>query len=232
MDNINFTGGFLLKAPKPQQWEKIYNEIVPKKRVIVNDLKGKDNVFFATKNCYDPSILKYLIENKVKFTFYPKINLKNRIDSYYPEKATEILDAETEVITLKRNMLKYLETPTKSAVKQLKYKWKPEDHIPQTLQALKLDKSQCKISTKNSITTIKDLNDKILAKVSPNNNRGISYALIYPRFGDEKLRMVVTTHKGEIVTDTTDIDKLADFKKHFMHAVTLDLSRQRPKKSS
>ena len=111
MDNINFTGGFLLKSPKPQQWSKIYDEIVPRNRVIVNDLKGKDNVFFATKNCYDPSILKYLIDNKVRFTFYPKINLKSRIDSYYPEKAAEILDAETEVITLKRKMLKYLDTP-------------------------------------------------------------------------------------------------------------------------
>ena len=232
MDNINFTGGFLLKSPKPQQWSKIYDEIVPRNRVIVNDLKGKDNVFFATKNCYDPSILKYLIDNKVRFTFYPKINLKSRIDSYYPEKAAEILDAETEVITLKRKMLKYLETPQKSAVRQLKYKWKPEDHIPQTLQALKLDKSQCKISTKNSVTTIKDLNDKLLAKVSPNNGRGISYALIYPRFGDEKLRMIATTHKGEIVTDTTDIDKFVDFKEHFMHAVKFDLGRQRPKKSS
>ena len=225
MDKINFTGGFLLHKPDVKKWEKAYDEIVPRKRIIIHDLKEQDNIFFATPSCYDSSILKYLFGEKFKFTFYPDINLKNRLDAYYPEEAIKILDAQETVITDKRKMRKYIVEPKPCSIQSLKYKWKPNDNIEQTLTALKLDKEDMKIKTAKSVTTITDRNGKLVAKVSPNTAQGINYALVYPRYGNENLRMIAIDHHSQIITDTTDINYLQEFKERFIRAVKFDKGR-------
>lgn len=225
MDKINFTGGFLLHNPKPQKWEKIYNETVPKKRVIINDLKSQGDIFFATSNFYDKSILKYLLGARVKFTFYPNINLKKRISAYCPEEAAKILDAESLVIRDKRKMKKIIEEPKPDPVKAMRYEWKPNDHIQQTITALKLNPEEYTFKTRKSITTITDKNGKVFAKASPNSSHGINYVMVYPRFDDEKVRMLMINHRGEILTETNNIENMNNFTENFRKTVKFDRER-------
>ena len=80
MDNINFTGGFLLKPTKKFPWRKIGNEIIPdKSSYIKRDMLAKGNVFLATNNRYDREIADYLLDRNIVFTYYPNVDLKSGI---------------------------------------------------------------------------------------------------------------------------------------------------------
>lgn len=231
-NNINFKGGFLLKKPSRNMWEKIYNDTVPKNRVIINDLYEKDNIFFASKNFYDSQILSYLLSKKnLKFTYYPNVNLKNQFDSYYPEETIKVLDSEL-AIESRKEMRKFIIPPTQNTtLKSLKYKWKPEDHIGQTMKALNLSSENYSVETKNFITSIYDKNHKLVVRTSPNNQVGINYAVVYPRYSDEKTLWVAIDHHGKIINKSSDIDALASFKKEFLQAVKIDAGRRRAAKN-
>lgn len=227
-NNINFQGGFLLKKPSTKMWGKIYNETVPNNRVIIHDLFEKDNIFFASKTYYDSSILTYLLSKKnLKFTYYPEINLKSGLNGYYPEEAEKILNSSTAIET-RKEMKKFIKPGINPNDTSLRYKWKVEDHIPQTFKALKLNSEDYKVKTKDFITAIYDKNGKIIAKVSPNNQVGINYAYIYPRYSDESFSMIAINHKGEIISRSNDINSMKEFRKHFTNAVKIDAGRKRP----
>ena len=82
-----------------------------------------------------------------------------------------------------------------------------------------------RFTTKKAVTTIYDKNGQTFAKVSPNSVHGINYVIVYPRFSDEKLKMLTINHRGEIITETSNIDKMSDFKQNFIKAVKFDNGR-------
>lgn len=234
MDNINFTGGFLLRKPTSEMWKKVYNEAVPRSnRIIINNLYKDGNVFFATKESQDSKILKYLLNVKaLKFTYYPNIGIKDRLDIYSPAEAVNLLNREIS-LSDKTKIRKYLKTETEiNPITGRKYKWEPNDHIEQTFKALKLNTQNYNVKTENHVTYIYDKNGKMVVKTSPNTNTGINYAFVYPHYSDEKLLMVVINDEGKIFTKSSDIDSFGKFYEDFSKAVKIDAERTRLKKKS
>lgn len=233
MDRINFTGGFLLKKPTPKMWEKVYNEAMPKHKNIINDLYEEGNVFFATKNGYDSSILKYLLSKRtLNFTYYPNVSTKNCFSAYYPEEAVKILDKEV-VLTDRKEIQKTIKPEKKLLPDSLKqYKWKENDHIAQTFKALNLNPENYTTITRKHITLIKHNSGATVAKVSPNSVNGINYVYEYPHPSNKNFRMVVIDHNGNILSQTTNLGKMAEFSEHFSAAVKTDIGRTNPTKKS
>ncbi len=241
-NNINFTGGFLIRnVANSTILDKVYDEIVPKKRIILQDLFEKGDFFFASKSCYDKEISEYLIKRGFKFFYYPELNLKSRLSAWEMDKAIEKINSSS-VITDEDEIVKQA---SKFEINHapMRYRWKENDHIQQTINALKrlsnsdtspiqFDEKNVLISTNNHLTVIKSKDGKLIAKVSPNNDKGISYAMIYPKYGDEHMLFMSTNYKGEIFSPTKDIDNLKEFMKKFRNAMKVDASRKRPNKES
>lgn len=230
MDNVSFNGGFLIHKPSPAMWEKVYNEIVPKRRIIANDIFEKNNILFVSKSIYDRDVLTYLLSKRnLKFSFYPNINLKTRLDSYFPKEIEKVLSSE-HCTDSRKEIRAFIKQTTKPLNAILKYKWKSGDHIPQTFKALNMNSENYNIVTKNFISSVYDKNGKLIAKISPNNQQGINYAILYPRYKEELLTMYAINYQGEILSKSNDINSLNEFKKNFLHAVKIDAGRLRPTK--
>lgn len=231
MDRINFTGGFLLHKPTPRMWEKVYNDALQgKKRIIINDLYEKGDIFFATKNGHDSNILKYLLSKRtLNFKFYPNISTKNRLDSEFPQEAIKILDSEL-AITSRPKMKEFIKPVYINPNKNLKYRWKENDHIEQTFKALKLDPENYVTKTQKHMTVIYDRNGVMVACASPNSQRGINYVYQYSNHLNKDFRMLIINHKGEILAQSTDINRMQEFKNNFIKAVKIDSGRTRPTK--
>lgn len=235
MDNrINFTGGFLLHKPTPKMWEKIYTDnLQNKKRTIINDLYEAGDVFFATRSGHDSNILKYLLNKRnLKFTFYPNVSTKNRFGRELPEEVIKQLDTET-ALTERKEIKKYIKPePVVSPAKRLLYKWKPEDYIAQTFKALKLNPENYTTITRKHVTLIKHNSGAVVAKVSPNTTNGINYVYEYPHPSNSTFRMVIIDHNGNILDQTSKLEKMSEFNKHFAAAVKTDIGRTAPTKKS
>ena len=231
INNISFKGGYLLKNVSPKEFNEIYDDIMPNKRVIIPDLYNDGNVFFATKSCYDSSVLNYLIgKDNLKFTYYPNVNLKNQFSSHEPEEAMKSLDKEV-CVESKKKIKKYINEDKLMSLEAIKYKWKPNDHIDKTMKTLNINPRNYKIDIKNGITRVKDKSGKPFMEVSPNNRVGTNYVFVYPRYGDEDFTILEINCKGEIINESTNIDDVAKYKKLFMNAVKIDLGRIRPQKN-
>lgn len=233
MDRINFTGGFLLKKPTPKMWEKVYNEAVPATRNIINDLYEDGNLFFATKNSYDSAILKYLLNKRtLNFVYYPNVSTKNRFDSYHPEEALKILDKEV-ALTDRKEIRKSIKPEKQRIPESLrKYKWRENDYVSQTINALKINPENYNIVIKNHMTEFRDKNGKVVIEASPNTHSGINYILVYPHRDFDDLRMIAANHRGEILRTSTNIDLLKTFKAKMSEAAKLDFGRTPPTRKS
>lgn len=220
MNKINFTGGFLLPKTSAKSFDRVYNQI-PRKRHIQFDLYTKGDMFFATKNCYDGDILKFLKENKIAFKYFPKVNLKNRFDSYYPEETRRILEHQNEVYTQRDDLSKYIKVK-----KPPKYTWIQGDYIDNTFKTIGVNKENFNIQIHNCIMTVYDKQNNLVANVSPYNNNGENFVISYSRNdSDTQLTLSILNYKGEIVDTKTDISYLKTFRKRFLNAVETERER-------
>ena len=225
MDRINFTGGFLIKSPTPAKWKKI-EEVLPKHKIILPKYNDSD-VFVAVKPCYDPQIASQILAKKINFKFYPNINLKTRLDAHNMDEAYKIIGAQTEEISTFADLRQYIKS-LKKPFRIPKYNWKPEDHIPKTFKVLGLEQENYVVKIKNGITIIKDKNGKLIAKASPNTDKGTNFIYVYPKNSDDSSKKLAVASEGEIF-EFSPLQYM-DFKKQFMRAVKIDNARKRPQK--
>ena len=116
---------------------------------------------------------------------------------------------------------------TKTVFTLPKYVWKPNDHVKQTLDALNLDPSQCSIKMKKGVTTILDKSGKVIAKASPNSNKGVNYVYVMPKNADSSPRKLAVSYLGEIY-EFPKIEK--EFGVKFSNAMQENRERMLPKK--
>jgi hypothetical protein len=174
-------------------------------------------------------MLGVLLRKKVSFKFYPDINLKNRLDSYYPEEARKVVSAQTNVLDTVEKIRRFIRdcAPAKNVSPIMKYRWKPEDHVEKTLKALGLNPSECSVSKKDGKTYIKN-GKKILAIASPNNERGINFVYEFSKTPNGESRMFALSQGGE--TEPFSPLNYKEFNRLFARNVKLDLARKRPQK--
>ena len=227
MDNITFQGGFLIKKPSKTTWNSI-QEAMPRHKCLFQDFNGNGDKFFAIKSVYDEAMARVLLRKRVGFKFYPDINLKSRLDTYYPEEAHKIVDAQTNVIETKDGLKEFLKTITKKPVYIKRYHWKPEDHIDKTFRAAELNPAEHTVSVSDHITYIKDKSGKVVAKASPNNERGVNFVYIYPKKHEPFSRRLAVNEGGE-VHEFSALQTI-EFQKLFMKNVRMDMGRKRPQK--
>lgn len=229
MNNINFGGGFLIEKPKNATiWSNIKKEL-PRHKCIIENINDKGDKFFSVKSIYDKDLAGLILRQNVKFKFYPDINLKVRMDAYYPEDARKILKEQTNIIESEEQLREYIKKINRPNVALLKkYRWTPEDHIDKTLQLIGVNKSDCKIKIKSGVTYIYNSNDKILAKASPNNTEGINFVYIYPKNIDSFSRRIALSQDG--TTYEFSPVQYTKFLEKFMKNVKIDLGRKRPQK--
>ena len=227
MDNINFTGSFLVKHKNFNHWQQIYNSIAPKSRYIKhNILKGK-NVFLACNDKYDKSITDYLFKNNVIFSYYPNINLKTKVHDMDKETLEALVNSE-KVMTDKLEIKSFTSQRAKTFIPK-DYIWTKNDHIPQSINALRtidyLNVDSLKHVTNKHITTFYDKYDRLVAKASPNDSRGVNVIFVYPRFKDESFIMIKADYTQKVRAKTEDIKQLTDYNRNFMIALNEDLAR-------
>ena len=222
MDNkINFTGGFLIR--KPLDWEGI-QKALPRKKCVFQHFNDAGDKFVAVKTHYDQDMINMLVNRKVDFKFYPEINLKTRLDNEKVEEAQQIIASQS----------KSIEGKCFRAVQRFnfpKYKWVPDDHIGQTLNALGLKEKNCKISytTTGAVKIMDKSGKKVIALASPNSHKGYNYVLELPKEKNGDPRRLVVDMNGEIV-DEIDFFNRDKFNEYFERNLRIEQGRIRPKK--
>ena len=234
MDSVNFRGAFLIKKPKcdvnnnfVKAWNSIQAEL-PKKKCVFPQFNKRGDKLFVVKSVYDRAMASIILNCNVRFKFYPDINLKNRLDSDFPEEAKKVLDAQKNVISTKEDLRNYVQIHKEKPIVLSKYRWKPDDHVDKTYRALGLNKDEYHTKIVSGITLIKDKNGKIVAKASPNNERGVNFIYVYPtNWNDFSSRRLALSQNG----DTYEFGPLeiVNFQKQFIKNVKIDLGRKRPK---
>ena len=229
MNDISFNGGFLISKPSPTKWKNIKAQF-PSNKCVFENYNSNGDKFFAIKSFYDREMIGVLLRKKVNFKFYPDINLKSRLDSYYPETAREIVNSQTNVIDTPDQLRKFIRecTPVKRKSPIVRYRWKPEDHIDKTYKALHIDSSQYQTEIIKGITYIKDVNGKIVAKASPNNERGVNFVYELPKTPNGESKMFALSQGGE--KEPFSPLNYKEFHRLFMRNVKIDLARKRPQK--
>lgn len=228
MDSINFQGGFFIGKPSSRVWNNIKAEL-PKHKCVFENFNENGDKFFAVKSCADSDMVGMILRKKVNFRFYPDINLKSRLDSYNPKQAQEIINSQTTIYETKEQLRQFLKDLPQKTVKLIKkYHWKPNDHIDKTFEALGLNQNEYKTQIKSGITYIKDKSGKVIAKVSPNNERGVNFVYVYPRNYDEASKRFALSQSGE--TENFGPLQIIEFQNNFMKNVRIDLGRKRPQK--
>lgn len=230
MNNISFTGGFLLKRPTDETlWKQIQAEL-PSSKCIIEDFNEYGDKFFAIKSIYDRAMASVLMREKVQFRMYPDINLKSRLDPRNPEKARKIINAQTNLIEDEDELRQFIRTGGPKVLIE-KYRWTPEDHVDKTYKALGLNKSDYITSKKDGITYIKDKSGKVVAMVSPNNNRGVNFVCVCSKTDnlDPSLEQFALDQNGN--KRYFGPLQIKDFRKNFMQNVKIDLGRKRPQKT-
>ncbi len=229
MDNINFTGGFLVYKPNERAWNNVVANILPHKNVPFDRFNECGDKFVAIKSCYDKEFGLDLIKRKLKFLYYPNINLKSGLDPMYPEKAKEILSNEITIDSTYK-FKKYIKEKFPEEKHHIKkYKCKPEDHVDKTLKYIDRDISQCVITKEKGVTFFKDKNTgKIIAKASPNTIRGTNFVYVYGKNNSEPTKKVAISYLGEVYEFPTL--HIKDFWNNFQRAVKIDMDRKRPQK--
>lgn len=228
MNDINFTGGFLIEKPSKRMWANIEKEL-PKRKSVFQNYNENGDKFFAIKSVYDKDMAGLILRKGVKFKFYPNINLKTRLDKYFPEEARKTINAQDYVIDTKEGLREFIRNNEVKATRSIikKYRWKPDDHIEKTLKALELNKDECIIENKSGITYIKNKNGKILAMASPNNVRGVNFVYKYPENSDASSEKFALSQSGE--REDFGVFEYKDFLKNFKNNVKIDQHRIRPK---
>ncbi|MBP3820844.1 hypothetical protein J6G99_04270 [bacterium] len=225
MDNINFTGGFLIKKPSTRMWHNIEN-ILPRKKAVFQQFNEDGDKFFAVKTFYDKQIADFILNKHIDFKFYPDINLKTQLDPEKLAEAKKIINSQKNIIEIRKDLRKFFK-PLKKIFKPKKYKWKPNDHILQTFKALGLNSSECTYSIKNGITIIKDSSGKIVAKASPNSHFGTNYVYVLPKNSDGSPKKFAVDFNGNIVHEFKEINSKS-FRENFLNTIKIDLGRIRP----
>lgn len=224
--NVNFQGGFLIKKSKIGQ---IMAEL-PKRKCIIPEINDMGDTFVAVKDIYDLQMVNLLSKHHTRYKYYPDINLKARLDSNNIEAARRTVNSQTNILEKPKDILNFLKTVRKQFVAMPVYKWKPNDHIDKTFKALALEPENYTVKIKNGITYIyKKKDKKLVAKASPNSNRGYNYVYELPKNGDCASRKLAIDNDGKIVWEYPSTD-LKTFIKNFMQAVKIDNGRIRPQK--
>ena len=222
MDNINFTGGFLVKKTGVIGWRKIIKQILPNSAYLKGNFLGKGNMFISVNNKYDKEIATYLLSRNFVFSYYPNIDQKSGICSR-PKDLAEALVSSSKVITDKKQIMAHVKEVERASI-PIGYIRKPNDHMEQTLNVLRQADNippveKLSSQTKNKVTIFTDRNGNVVAKASPNNARGKNFILIFPRYDENLMEMVKTDFQGNICYWTNDIKKLDSFKRDFRAAL-------------
>ena len=222
MDNkINFTGSFLIKNPGKIGWTKIVREMIPESSFIKGNFLGRGNMYVAASDRYDREIATYLINNNYVINYYPNVNMKSGICNMSQDMLEELVKG-SEVISEKSKIINHA-TEVENKYIPIDYVRKPNDHIVQTINALRtvehipVDKLQ-PVTVKGETLFI-DANGKLVAKASPNNPRGFNFIQIFPRYTtSEDMEMIKADYKGNICYRTKKIDKFRLFKRDYLAA--------------
>jgi len=231
MNDINFKGGFWIKSPSPDVWQKIKAEF-PSSKSVFEEFNEQGDKFFAIKNSYDKAMTSFLLRMKINFKLYPNLNLKSGLSSWKLKESKEIIDAQTNVIETKEKLEEFVRACDKSLPVVIpKYRWKPNDHIEKTYKAIGINPAEYEPQIKDGITYIKEKgkDGKIIAIASPNNSRGINYVYVYPQnWNEESSQKFALGPDGDRI-DFSPLD-IINFHKNFMRSVRIDLKRIRPQK--
>ena len=222
MDNINFTGSFVIKNPGKIGWKNIMRDMIPESAFIKGNFLGKGNMYVASSDRYDNEIATYLINSNFAFNYYPNINLKSGVCNM-PVNTIESTIKDSKVLTDKKEIRKYTSEVERKYIPK-NYVREANDHISQTINALKqvehIPVDFLKHFTYKGETIFVDRNGKLIAKASPNNPRGFNYIQIFPRYStSEDMYMIKTDYTGQIHYITKNIDKLRLFKRDYLAAV-------------
>ena len=222
MDNINFTGSFVIKSPGKTGWKAIMRDMVPESAFIKGNFLGKGNMFIANNDRYDNEVATYLTNSNYVFNYYPNINLKSGIQNM-PVKMLEAKIKGEKAISDTKEILKQAKEAENKHIPQ-NYTRKAGDHIAQTLKALNsveyIPVDSLHWVTIKGETIFVDRNGKLVAKASPNNPRGFNFIQVFPRYTtSENMEMIKADFEGNIHYRRTNIDKLRLFKRDYIAAV-------------
>ena len=230
MDNINFRGGFLIKNPSARMWNNI-QAVIPRRKCVFHQYNEEGDKFFAIKDFYDKYVADFILSKRIKFKYYPSINLKSRLDTYYPEESKQIIESQDDVITTKRELRKYIKAKRKQTPPiDSQYHWQENDHIPQTMKALGLNPREHRAEVKDGITTIYNMKGEKIAAASPNGTKGINFVYVYPsKDNKDKInsRRLAVDKDGKIICEYSIAD-FTDFQKFFLQNIKIDKGRIRP----
>ena len=231
MNNVNFTGGFRLKQPSMPLLKKFFSEVMPEtNRIIVPNVPQKGDYFVVIKSCYDREVAEYLLKRPFNIAYYPNINLHSRLDPKNPKEAKAYISKETEVLKKAVEINQYV-SKLEYSKKPIKYRWKLNDHIEQSVKALQIRPENYEITTVDHITQIrsKDGNNTLIALISPKNQEGYNYIFEYPQNkSDEIFKVHTINYRGEIVKTDTDIANKPHYNAEFKKAVAIDRGRKLP----
>ena len=77
-------------------------------KCIFENINGKGDKFVSFKDCENSYMAHLILKTKVKFKFYPEINLKCRLDSYKPQEAMDTISHQTQVIENRSELLDFV----------------------------------------------------------------------------------------------------------------------------
>lgn len=228
MDRINFCGGFLIRKPKPEVWEKLEKTVMPNHKCYIPKYNEQGDKFLAVKRRYDYDIAKFIKDNGLECIYYPDICLKTQIDSRKLDEAKEIINKQTNFIVGTKNLKNAIKVKADQFLLG-SYIWKRGDYVQKTLDALRLNPDSCTVVTnkKTLVSTIyrkgKGNENKVVAKMSPNNHNGTNFVYVLPTRNNPDSRKIAIDRKGGIIEFPTLAFK--DFEKNFMAAIAMEKTR-------
>ncbi len=183
-NGINFTGSFLVMNPPKIAHSEIQN-LAGKRKLVHEKFNNTSDVLYTIRKSKEYDVAKFLIENNLRFKYFPFINSKSGLDPFYPQRAVEAVN-NSKVIFDKNFWLKKLGLLPK-------YK-KVDANISGTAQALNLDPNNIKIRTKDGVSMVYTKDNKQLFRTSPVNKDGINY--VYARNSEGGLdKYMIQGHK-------------------------------------
>lgn len=164
-NSINFTGSFLVMNP-PKAAHTAILDIAGKRKLVHENFDNTTDVLYTIRKSKEDEVAHFLIDNNLRFKFFPKITRKSGLDPIKPQIAVDMVNRQ-ETIFFKSFWLK-------------KFGLMPEEKIVDTnvygtAAALNLDPKNIKVRYKNGVSMVYTKDNKKLFKTSPVNQFGINY---------------------------------------------------------
>ncbi len=180
MDNkINFTGTFLIKNPTKAAKIELEKLAGRHKLIFKNFDNTTDNLYVVRKG-KDKGIAKFILDNNLRFKYYPWINTKSGLDPLCPDEAIKVLEQDVRMISQKSALAKFFRFLPKPP--RIDY------NLKGVARSLNLIPDELVFRSENGATLAFSKENKQLFKSSPLNKYGENYVYSFINGGKpEKL---------------------------------------------